>query len=88
MGKLRVSAARRRRVGRVSLHKHRRRWWVYYRELGVAVRKAVADDAKAAEQVAAQINLELTASDRPNATLAPTIVARIYEEARRGIIVR
>lgn len=62
MGKVRERAARRRRIGRVSIYKHRRRWWVYYREHGQPVRKAVADDAKAAEQVAAQINLELTAS--------------------------
>jgi integrase len=62
MGKLRVSAGRRKRIGRVSVYKHRRRWWVYYREHGQAVRKAVADDAKTAAQIAAQINLELSAS--------------------------
>jgi integrase len=62
MGKLRARTSRRRRIGRVSIYPHRRRWWVYYREHGRPVRKAVADDAKAAEQIAAQINLELTAS--------------------------
>jgi integrase len=62
MGKVRARADRRRRIGRVSIYPHRRRWWVYYREHGRPVRKAIADDRAAAEQVAAQINLELTAS--------------------------
>ena len=47
MGKLRERAARRRRIGRVSVYRHRRLWWVYYREHGQPIRKAVADDAKA-----------------------------------------
>jgi hypothetical protein len=53
--------ARRRRVGHVSIYQHRCRWWVYYREHGRPVRKAVADSA---QLVAAQINLELSASAR------------------------
>jgi integrase len=62
MGKVCKRADRRRRVGRVSIYKHRRRWWVYYREHGQPVRRAVADDIQAAEQVAAQINLELSSA--------------------------
>jgi integrase len=75
MGKLRERAARRRRIGRVSIYRHRRRWWVYYREQGRPVRKAVADDAKAAEQVAAQINLELTASAPTLFSFRPVSIA-------------
>jgi integrase len=77
MGKLRGPAARRRRIGRVSIYKHRLRWWVYYREQGRPVRKAVADDAKAAEQVAAQINLELTASAPTLFSFRPVSVAEL-----------
>lgn len=68
MGKLRKHRPRRRRIGRVSIYPHRRRWWVYYRELGSPVRRAVADDEATAAQVAAQINLELTSS-------APTLLS-------------
>ena len=68
MGKLRQRRPRRRRVGRVSIYMHRRRWWVYYRDGGVPVRRAVADDEATAEQVAAQINLELSSA-------APTLLS-------------
>lgn len=77
MGKLRERAARRRRIGRVSVYRHRRRWWVYYREQGRPVRRAVADDGKAAEQVAAQINLELTASAPTLFSFRPVSVAEL-----------
>ena len=76
MGKLR-ERARRRRIGRVSVYKHRRRWWVYYREQGRPVRKAVADDFRAAEQVAAQINLELAASTPTLFSYRPVSVAEL-----------
>lgn len=62
MGKVRRKKPRRRRVGRVSIYMHHGRWWAYYREHGRPVRKAVADDEAAAATIAAQINLELTAS--------------------------
>jgi integrase len=69
VGELRQRRPRRRRVGRVSIYPHRRRWWwVYYREHGSPVRRAVADDEATAEQVAAQINLELTSA-------APTLLS-------------
>jgi hypothetical protein len=77
MGKLPLCRAGRRRVGRVSVYKHRRRWWVYYREAGRPVRKAVADDAKVAEQVASQINLELTASTPTLLSFRPLTVAEL-----------
>jgi integrase len=77
MGKLRERAARRRRIGRVSIYRHRRRWWVYYREHGRPVRKAVADDVKAAEQVAAQINLELMSAAPTFFSFRPIPVAEL-----------
>jgi integrase len=77
MGKLRQRAGRRRRVGRVSIYQHRRRWWVYYREHGQPVRKAVAHDRAAAEQIAAQINLELTASTPTLFSFRPISVEKL-----------
>jgi integrase len=79
MGKSQVRAARRRRIGHVSVYRHRRRWWIYYREHGQPVRKAVADDATAAVQVAAQINLELTASAPTLFSFRPISVAELQQ---------
>jgi hypothetical protein len=79
MGKVCRRAERRRRIGRVSMYKHRRRWWVYYREHGRPVRKAVADDAAAAEQVAAQINLELSASAPTLFSFRPVTVVELQQ---------
>ena len=79
MGKVCKRADRRRRVGRVSIYKHRRRWWVYYREHGQPIRKAVADDAKGAEQVASQINLELSASAPTLFSFRPISVAELQQ---------
>ncbi len=78
MGNFRARAARRRRIGRVSIYPHRRRWWVYYREHGRSVGKAVADDAAVAEQVAAQIiNLELASSAPTLFSFRPVPVAAL-----------
>src|SRR4051794_3917895 len=77
MGKVQGSAARRRRIGHVSIYKHRRRWWMYYREHGRPVRKAVAENAKAAEQVASQINLEVSASAPTLFSFRPTTAGEL-----------
>jgi integrase len=77
VGKLRKRRPCRRRIGRVSIYPHRRRWWVYYREHGVPVRRAVADDETTAAQVAAQINLELTSSAPTLLSFRPISVAEL-----------
>ena len=77
MGKLPKRAAGRRRIGRVSVYQHRLRWWVYYRENGRPIRRAVADDRRAAEQVAAQINLELTSAAPTLFSFRPILVAEL-----------
>jgi integrase len=53
---------------------------VYYREHGRPVRKAVADDLEAAKQVAAQINLELTASAPTLFSFEPVSVAELQRK--------
>ena len=78
MGKLRQRRPRRRRIGRVSIYLHCRRWWVYYRDGGVPVRRAVADDEATARQVAAQINLELSSAAPTLLSFRPISVAELH----------
>jgi integrase len=56
------------RVGRVSLYLHHGAWWLYYRDAGVAIRRKVAPTRSEAEQIAAQVNAQLTSG-------APTLLA-------------
>src|SRR4051794_24624192 len=56
------------RVGRVSVYLHHGTWWVYYRDGGKPVRQKVAATRGEAEQVAAQVNAQLTSG-------APTLLA-------------
>lgn len=77
MGKVRRRKPRRRRIGRVSIYLHHGRWWAYYREHGRPVRKAVADNEAAAETIAAQLNLELTATVPTLFSFRPISVAEL-----------
>jgi integrase len=56
------------RVGKVSIYLHHGAWWLYYREHGKQVRRKVGEARDEAEQVAAQVNAQLTQG-------APTLVA-------------
>ncbi len=56
------------RVGKVSIYLHHGAWWRYYREHGKQVRRKVGEARDEAEQVAAQVNAQLTQG-------APTLVA-------------
>src|SRR6516165_3625190 len=56
------------RVGKVSVYRHHGAWWLYYRDGGRPVRRKVAADRPDAEQVAAQVNAQLTSG-------APTLLA-------------
>jgi integrase len=51
---------RRKRIGRVSYYYHHGGWWIYYREGQQQVRRRVGEDEQLAEQVAAQVNAQLT----------------------------
>jgi integrase len=55
-------------VGKVSVYLHHGTWWLYYREGGRPVRQKAAEDRSDAEQVAAQVNAQLTSN-------APTLLA-------------
>lgn len=56
------------RLGRVSLYLHHGAWWLYYRDGGKPIRRKVAQTRQEAEQVAAQVNAQLTCG-------APTLLA-------------
>ena len=56
------------RVGRISVYPHHGAWWVYYRDGGLPVRRKVAATRAEAEQVAAQVNAQLTSG-------APSLLA-------------
>ena len=56
------------RVGKVSVYAHHGAWWLYYRDGGLPVRRKVAKTRPEAEQVAAQINAQLSNG-------APTLLA-------------
>lgn len=56
------------RVGRVSIFSHHGAWWVYYRDGGKPIRRKLAPTKAEAEQIAAQLNAQLTSG-------APTLLA-------------
>jgi hypothetical protein len=60
MTRPRRSASPRFRVGRMSVYPHHGNWWNYYRDGGQQVRRKVAPTREEAEQVAAQVNAQLT----------------------------
>ena len=70
MAKRRRQPSPRFRVGKVSVYLHHGTWWVYYREHGSPVRNKVSVSRGEAEQVAAQVNAQLTSG-------APTLLAFI-----------
>ena len=53
------SGSRRRRVGQVTVYQRGSRFWVYYRQGGEVIRRAVGVDRTEALSLAARINAEL-----------------------------
>lgn len=74
---VRRRSGRRKRVGRVSYYPHHGSWYVYYREGGRPVRRRVADTEDAAEQIAAQINAQLTAASPTPFSFTPISIAEL-----------
>jgi integrase len=60
--------SRRFHVGKVSAYLHHGAWWLYYRDGGQPVRRKVAQAKEEAEQVAAQVNAQLSSG-------APTLLS-------------
>jgi integrase len=68
MSPRRRGSSARLRVGKVSVYRHHGAWWLYYREHGRQVRRKIGEVRDEAEQVAAQVNAQLTQG-------APTLLA-------------
>ena len=77
MRKARKRKSPRRRVGKVSYYPHHGNWWVYYREAGLPKRKLAGPDELSAEQVAAQINAQLTCAAPTLFSFTPTTVPEL-----------
>ena len=58
----RKKATLRKRIGRVSYYFHHGAWYIYYRDGKRVIRQRVAETEEAAEQIAAQVNAQLTSS--------------------------
>jgi hypothetical protein len=68
MSRRKKGSSQRVRIGRVSAYEHHGAWWLYYREGGKPIRCKVSATRTEAEQVAAQVNAQLTQG-------APTLLA-------------
>jgi hypothetical protein len=61
-------------VGRVSVYYYHGSWWVYYRDAGKPVRRKIGQTEQDAQQVAAQVNAQLTSPcPRTRSSLTGTI---------------
>ena len=68
------------RVGRVSVYPHHGAWWLYYREHGRPVRRKVAETRDEAEQVASQVNADLTSARPTLLTFKPISVVELRRQ--------
>jgi len=68
---------KRRQIGRISYYYHHGSWWVYYRDGERQVRHRVGEDEQLAEQVAAQVNAQLTIAAPTMFTLTPLTVPEL-----------
>src|SRR5262249_7864557 len=68
------------RVGRVSVYTHHGTWWIYYRDGGRPVRRKVATTRQEAEQVAAQVNAQLTSGAPSLLAFTPIGVSELRQQ--------
>lgn len=68
MSRRKRGSAARMRIGRVSIYLHHGAWWIYYRDQGRPLRRKIGGVRDEAEQLAAQVNAQLTSG-------APTMLA-------------
>jgi len=71
---------RRKRVGRVSYYLHRGAWWIYYRDGDRCVRRRIGEDEKAAEQMAALTNAQISAGAPTAFSFTPISVADLRQQ--------
>jgi integrase len=68
------------RVGRVSIFLHHGTWWIYYRDGGKQVRRKIAPHRDEAEQIAAQVNAQLTTGAPTLLSFTPISVGELRQE--------
>lgn len=68
---------RRKRVGKVSYYLHHGAWWVYYRDGERQVRRRVGESEEAADQLAAQVNAQLSAGAPTPFSFTPLTVGEL-----------
>ncbi len=85
------SKSRRRHVGRVTVYERGRRFWVYYRQGGEVIRRAVGVDRTAALSLAARINAEVAEGSPTSLAFRPVEVVGLiakwldhHEQVRRS----
>jgi len=80
MGPRKRTSTTRRRVGRVSLYLHHGAWWLYYRDGGNPVRRKIGQSHDDAEQVAAQVNSQLTSGAPSLLAFSPISVPELRQQ--------
>lgn len=68
------------RVGRVSVYLHHGTWWLYFREGGSPVRRKISPSREEAEQVAAQVNAQVTAGSPTLLSFTPIEVSDLRQQ--------
>jgi integrase len=68
------------RVGKVSVYLHHGTWWLYYRDGGKPIRRKVAENRDEAEQVAAQVNAQLSSGAPTLLSFSPISVPALRQQ--------
>jgi hypothetical protein len=77
MARRRGRASRRNRIGKVSCYFRHGSWHVYYREAGKQIRRRAGDTERAAAQLAAQVNAQLSVEAPTLFSFTPLPVAEL-----------
>jgi integrase len=80
MARQKVSPSPRFRVGKVTVYEHHGAWWLYYREVGKTERRKVAPTRDEAEQVASQINAQLSRQEPTLLAFTPVSVPEMRKQ--------
>src|SRR5262245_9911722 len=80
MSRRKRASSQRFRVGKISGYLHHGAWWLYYRDGGKPVRRKVAQTRGQAEQVAAQVNGQLSSGAPTLLAFCPTSVRDLRQQ--------
>jgi integrase len=71
---------RRKRIGKVSYYLHHGAWWLYYLDGERQVRRRIGPDEQAAEQLAAQLNAQVTTTAPTMFSFSPLAVPELCQQ--------